>query len=829
MRSALGFVVEDGVKEAARALFTDAEDQASFERALLERDRDDWPLVNGSYPIDLAEEICIWVATIKAPPDETGQIPPIDPDHEFVAPLLLAILAQFKHWAQRRGDDSPLAEMWSNYRHDLAALTSSVPAMEGPQDGAIQETLASASRKSTIPTPLRYLVGRASEVNALAAGARRAAAGDGPFVALVHGRGGAGKSVLVHQAAADASEDFPEWQLYVSLHSWTPGQPRRTPANLLEELLHQARHLTIPPDLATRVDRWRNWMAEHQALVILDDVLDAAQVSELMPPAGSRCALMMTSRNTLTGLRLPGDQSIEARPLKPSDAVALLRHGNDADLDQGDLDALAAAVNHNPKALDALGQQLRSVQPSLLLQRVKDAGSDVLEVMYREALQQLASDVFRRTAYACGFHPGPDFEAASIGAITGASEYTTAEHLRMLASHHLVKTLPHYRFQLHDQDAKFVPTIAAEADLQGPEEARDRLVAWMRQRVSAAVSQIWGTNTTTEPAALTDEHAFTGPGPAEAWLNAATAEILATTLAAIDAQHVDAVTLADEFARWLRLTNRYDLATVVLADLSENPNLDGQIKAAAGLGRIAQFRGRWQQAAVHYQTLLRLTDGTDNPEYLRDRAGNHIGLGRIARLQDRWPEAEEHFQTALRLAEATEHAFAESRALIGLADLARLQGQLDEADRLFQQALDIFQNTNDQPVQAIALSGRGAVAREQHRWIEAEDFYKEALRIAQAINDRIAQSIAMRGIGATARAQHNWEEAQAHYQAAIDFADATGDQVGRAMAFEGLARMHTAAERNDEARAALDIALKHYRELDWTERIDRCLHAFDLY
>ncbi|WP_425461579.1 tetratricopeptide repeat protein [Glycomyces buryatensis] len=583
---------------------------------------------------------------------------------------------------------------------------------------------AGPSGRSTMPLPQGDMIGRDSEVGNLVRGARQAAGGEDPFIAVVHGRGGSGKSAIVLRAATELRVDFSEWRIYLNLHTWTPGQPKRSPEQLLEDLLVEVGHTRIEPDLAGRVSRWRRWLADHQALIVLDDVADTDQVELALPPAGSRCALLITSRNALGGIS--ADRSVEAVPLNEADGIALLRRGTDEPLDESILVRLGGLVGWSPKAVDGLSRQLAHVRPDLLVQSIERSGSPVLEAVYRDALAQLGSNALHRTAIACGVHPGPDFDAGSIAAITDSDEALIADEL-----HRLIQALPHYRFRLHDEDAALASVLAADSygdDLRG---VRARFFVWMAGRVHAAVREIWGEDATEAFAKETPGLEFTGPGEAVKWLNDASEEMISGTLAAISAAHPVAATLAAESGRCLVLLNRLDDAETVATRLNDLPNARGALTSSLSLGRVAFSREQWTTASKCFQDALRLSR----------TAGDHIAqadallrLGDVARMLEQRSDVRRHYNAALDLARATGDRIAQTAALLRLGEIARMREQWGAAEGHYNAALDLARTTGACFAQADALLGLGLAgwANPRRRYedarmqfLEARDLYRD--------------------------------------------------------------------------------------------------------
>ena len=105
-------------------------------------------------------------------------------------------------------------------------------------------------------------------------------------------------------AAHLLKDRFPDRQLFIDLHGYTPGQdpllPETALAGLLTAIGVNARYL--PADLEGRAAVWRERMADQRALLVLDNAASSDQVTSLLPRGGS--LVLVTSQQRLG--ELPG-------------------------------------------------------------------------------------------------------------------------------------------------------------------------------------------------------------------------------------------------------------------------------------------------------------------------------------------------------------------------------------------------------------------------------------------------------------------------------------------------------------------------------------------
>ncbi|NNN38072.1 tetratricopeptide repeat protein, partial [Streptomyces sp. S3(2020)] len=167
-----------------------------------------------------------------------------------------------------------------------------------------------------------HFIGRATVLDAV-----RRTLSDCPApaaLAVISGMAGVGKSALALHIAHGLRDRFPDGQLYVNLHGATPGMTPLTPSQALTALLRDVgadpRAVPEHPDAAAAL--LRSMLAPTRTLMVLDDAATAAQVRQLLP-AGTGCAVIVTSRSPLTAL--DGARRFPLAPLSAEDSAALLR------------------------------------------------------------------------------------------------------------------------------------------------------------------------------------------------------------------------------------------------------------------------------------------------------------------------------------------------------------------------------------------------------------------------------------------------------------------------------------------------------------------------
>ncbi|MFE9930272.1 BTAD domain-containing putative transcriptional regulator [Streptomyces sp. NPDC005533] len=181
-------------------------------------------------------------------------------------------------------------------------------------------------RPSQIPAASTGFVGRGAELEQLDRLLLPTCERDGQVpAALVTGFPGVGKTALAVRWAHRVRERFPDGQLYGDLHGY--GDRRALdPGKVLASFLRAlgVRDTEIPDTLDEAANLYRTLLSDRRMLIVLDNAREESQIRPLVPGT-ARCAVLVTSRNTLPGLvARDGVPRIALDVLDRDEALALL-------------------------------------------------------------------------------------------------------------------------------------------------------------------------------------------------------------------------------------------------------------------------------------------------------------------------------------------------------------------------------------------------------------------------------------------------------------------------------------------------------------------------
>ncbi|MFD9219888.1 BTAD domain-containing putative transcriptional regulator [Streptomyces sp. NPDC060064] len=303
--------------------------------------------------------------------------------------------------------------------------------------------------------------------------------------AVVSGMAGVGKSALAVHVAHALRDEFPDGQLYFNLHGAIPGVARLDPGHALATLLRDlgVDPRQIPDDMDAASALLRSTLAPTRTLLVLDDAASAAQVRPLLP-AGSGCAVVVTSRSPLTAL--DGAARFPLAPLSAEDSGTLLRAVSGRGLDEG-LERLVERCGRLPLALRVVAARLaaRRALTADVLAGLLDAEAGRLDhleyddlsvrgslAVAHDGLDPDAALALRRL----GAVDLPEYGAPAVARLMETDERRAAAALDRLVDVSLLEEVSYGRFVPHDLVRDFARELA-DRDGDRPQTA-ERVLRW---------------------------------------------------------------------------------------------------------------------------------------------------------------------------------------------------------------------------------------------------------------------------------------------------------------------------------------------------------------
>ncbi|MGI9254556.1 MAG: ATP-binding protein, partial [Thermomicrobiales bacterium] len=639
-----------------------------------------------------------------------------------------------------------------------------------------------------------------------------------PLLTLI-GPGGAGKTRLALQAAADALDAFPDGVFLVRLGEVTD-----------PEMVLPAIAGTLGVREGGGLDQEESltgYLAGKRLLLVLDNVEQVAAADPAVARLLDRCPqarVLATSRVPLRiaaerlhevgMLPVPGERDgAEAIAASPAVQVFTRRAAARSPgfvLDAGNartIAAIARRLDGLPLALELAAAQARHLSPREILAELDDRfgllrGGDVAALPHQETLaatirwstDRLSPEeraAFERlSVFASGWEtgaarrviPGPGEDSARIDRL-----------VRALADASLARRDADGRWSMLESINRF----AGEALAASPErEALEgRFTAWAARLASEESDRLQGPGQVEALARLGTEHGNT----------AAALDLLARS-----GPERDQVAMTLALSRYWRirghLTEGRTRLRAALAATGITP--EERLRCLIALGQFAMVQGDHTEAAALFEKGLDLARETGDAG--RETA-LQINLGALALGAGDLREAEERFAAALALAEARGDAHRRLDALANLGALAHHRGDMNAALARNTECLRGHEAAGDlRGAAEMAVNLLYLLAPLPAHRARARAFGDEALQRMSALGDRSGMGAALTGLGWIEEAEGDPHAAAARHLEALALFVEAGDRgnEARALGHAGLASVASGrrAEGMDHLREALRLS-----------------------
>jgi tetratricopeptide (TPR) repeat protein len=573
----------------------------------------------------------------------------------------------------------------------------------------------------------------------------------------------------------------------------------------------------VPVGLDEAAAAYRSLLAERRTLILLDNARSASQVRPLLP-GGPHCHVVVTSRDSLTGLVAGnGARHLVLEPLSAGQArrllIGLLGEGRVRAEAQA-VKALAESCVHLPLALRIVSAGLSSrpnasIGATAAALRSGDRFADLaildkdhpgVAAALRHSYDALPPEV-QRMFRLLGVAPVRDITAPAAAALAGIESCAAQPLLDRLADASLVAEQRPGRFSFHDLLRAYAARTAEAADRREEREAAvTRLFEWYVDHADAATRLLYPHVWRMEPA--TDTGVNLDRVTALRWLDDERSNLVACARhAAAHGPGTYAWQIADA-TRGYVWHGRYVAEWRALAEAGWNAaeQLDDPY-AQAAMSQSLAFLSTVCHAADavdRYQIALDLSRRAGWPDGVARALGN---LGRTYKDLGRLDRAVECLEEALTPGVEVDSP---SRRAVNIGNLGIVlahKGQLRRAAELHSRALAMFRDLGVRAACATALNNLAMSHWTMGRSDEALPLVEEAIALHREAGARVGEAYGLGLLSLVIRDVGDPDEALRHARAGLVLIQAAGDNINEAGILNVLGSLHL-SRHNDQT--ALD-------------------------
>ncbi|WP_245976473.1 ATP-binding protein [Amycolatopsis palatopharyngis] len=616
-------------------------------------------------------------------------------------------------------------------------------------------------------------------------------------VVCIDGPPGVGKTAVALRYAHDIGAQYPGGVLYANLNGYGAGAEPAGPSEVLNMFLRSmgTNPDHIPAGCEERATTFRSLVHGRRILVVLDNAASSRQVRPLLPGSAD-CAVLVTSRQRLTGLLLSAAPatSVTLNPLGPDDARDLLRKVIGAeriDAERQAADNLARRCAYLPLALRIASVKI-AAHPHDSLADLADGLSaenerldflsagdeDTLTVrgVFSWSYQALPPQVARQFRL-LGLHPGATFGVGAAAALADVPGPVAQRMLDMLTEAHLIEETGRDRYQLHDLLRVYAAEQARAESHDECSNAIRREIDWYLASSDAAVRALTPHRPHFDLPAPMSGVRVAGFGPDEydralRWCDLELPTMVGLTRLAEEEQLFEQawqlpVTWLDYFflrRPWDEWIRTHAIGVVAAKQAG---SAFGHGWALTNLAEAYRRRGDLETAERQFQQALKVCPGRTGRGWVL------AGLAFTRFDRGEYRSAVRYLEQMVEVFESIDGAFGVATALANLGDAYRELGELDRAWSCGKRAYELYVSIDDRPGQGYALSRMARTAHQRGEHDQALSCCEQALLVNREVGDRWeeadvleVQGTILREIGNERAGIHSLSEALSLFEVA---------------------------------------------------------------
>ena len=408
-------------------------------------------------------------------------------DEDFVLSLCQAI---------SRGEEPDAMRSWLaevSGRHTLIAGRIVSELERTMQPGSAEKISYSSAYTPKIPRQLpanrTTLVGRESLLEEISTVLLAAAPAKSARIVVLRGLPGVGKTAAALHWAEKHQDEFPDGTVFADLQGFS-NVPLADSEQVLSGFFEELGISRSGAPAGRLAEAFRTELVDRRVLFILDNARDVDHVRPLLPANGS-CAVIITSRDRLTGLKIgAGAHTIDVDLLSEDASVELLKARVGAKHVKSNgflLPQIAAFCGGLPLALNAIGGAIEDRQVGAVrevLDKLRSPKSRIAQLDLGSGASvpgafaislSLLSDATKDLLWRLALHPGPTISAEALAWLAKDQGENAIRSRMELESGHLLSEPVLSRYALHDLLRASVIRLADEELAMAEELVRSHI------------------------------------------------------------------------------------------------------------------------------------------------------------------------------------------------------------------------------------------------------------------------------------------------------------------------------------------------------------------
>ena len=263
-----------------------------------------------------------------------------------------------------------------------------------------------------------------------------------------------------------------------------------------------------------------------------------------------------------------------------------------------------------------------------------------------------------------------------------------------------------------------------------------------------------------------------------------------------------------------------NIQTAIYRSINERKNIDEAAILAGSMGRFWDIRG-------HYSTGKLLLDKILLSGISRSVSGKVLySNGFLLTKMGDYGTALEHYQKCLEIGGDTVDKNLVAGSLQGMGNVFYLQGKFEKAKKYYNESLEMRKESEDKRGTSNSLYGLGSVAYYQGDYELAKKHFHESLEIRRDIGDNLGVGESINGLGGVAFYQGDFQLAKKYYEECLLINREIGQKAGVAYTLYSLGNVEYNQGNFEKVKEFIEESLSMFRELGDKRGVSLCIYCF---
>ena len=235
----------------------------------------------------------------------------------------------------------------------------------------------------------------------------------------------------------------------------------------------------------------------------------------------------------------------------------------------------------------------------------------------------------------------------------------------------------------------------------------------------------------------------------------------------------------------------------------------GIVVSVNNLGCISFHQGDYDRAKKYFGESLAINKEIGDKKVI---AASMANLGNISYYQGDYEQAKEYYKDCLAISKEIGDKKLISISFNSLGSISYVLGDSEQAKEYYEESLSIRKEFGDRKGMADSINNLGYIANYQGDYEQARKYFNESMDISKEIGNKTGIATSMDNMGNTSYTLGDYEQAEKYYKECLSIYESIGDRKGMADSMNNLGGVIYAQGDNEQAKTYFEESLAIKKE-----------------